>query len=358
VTLTEHIEANAARYFPDLPSTRPRVLLVSIKRRPTGELHHYRIEGNPRRELVVKIVDPNRARASPGRERPRLMPLSRVASRHEAEAEALTAAQAHFDRLGDPRFGTVRVLESLSSPPAILMERRAEPSLSDLLARSSVRRVFGGRHSLDEVFSNAGGWLHAYHGIPTDPGAPERHADRDAFVAAIDLFAEHLATRTGDVSFFADLSARARAASLTHLPERFPLALAHGDFAMRNILVAPDARVIVLDMRSRARVPVYFDIAYLLVALKAARPQLLSRGRAFGARRVAGYEQAFLAGYFGARSVPLGAIRLWEILVLMDRWAGILAAERRRGRSALAAGADRLVAGSLKALAAQLLKAV
>jgi hypothetical protein len=112
-----------------------------------------------------------------------------------------------------------------------------------------------------------------------------------------------------------------------------PLGLGHGDFAMRNVLV-DHGRIVVMDTRARWRAPVFEDLAQMIVALRANRPQLLSQGALFDGHGLRRLENALLTGYFGGSTVPRLEINLFIVLVLLDLWSA--AVERRRVRPATA----------------------
>jgi hypothetical protein len=83
--------------------------------------------------------------------------------------------------------------------------------------------------------------------------------------------------------------------------------------------------VTVLDTYANWRAPIYQDIGYFLNDLKMVYPQAMSRGFAFVADRLSAYERTFLHGYFGQETVPYSAIRLYEILALLDKWSMAIA---------------------------------
>jgi hypothetical protein len=173
-------------------------------------------------------------------------------------------------------------------------------------------------------------WLRVYHTMPKTEQVQVRHDRREDFVEGILKLTGFLTERLGDKSFFDRL-----ASTLTHhvhaiLPERLPLGLGHGDYALRNILVSPTGRVTVLDTFAKWRTPIYEDIGYFLTGLKMTSEQVASHGLVFGPDQLQEYEHAFLKGYFEQKPIPYPAIRLFEMLALLDKWASVMTSSYRR----------------------------
>lgn len=108
------------------------------------------------------------------------------------------------------------------------------------------------------------------------------------------------------------------------LPDLLPLGIGHGDFAMRNILFDSSDRVIVIDTLAKWRVPIFEDIGCFINGLKMSVPQVISQGLAFSSDKLKAYERLFLHGYFEQRFIPYPAIRLYEILALLDKWSSLI----------------------------------
>ena len=85
--------------------------------------------------------------------------------------------------------------------------------------------------------------------------------------------------------------------------------------------------------------PIYEDIGYFLIRLKANRLQVYSSGYAISPELSAQYEQQFLYGYFGGEQIPWEAVRLFEVQALMDNWAAQIATSYRKAqRSSMGIG--------------------
>jgi hypothetical protein len=182
---------------------------------------------------------------------------------------------------------------------------------------------FSGK-DLTAAFQNAGKWLQKYHAMPKEDGVQVRHRSRDDYVESIVTLTDFLARAWGDEPFFKQTASTIIRNSQEFLPESLPLALGHGDYALRNILVGSNARVTVLDTFAKWRVPVYEDIGYFLNNLKTAYPQVVSQGLLYSSGQLAAYEKAFLKGYFENIKIPYLSIRLYEILALLDKWSSIM----------------------------------
>jgi hypothetical protein len=103
---------------------------------------------------------------------------------------------------------------------------------------------------------------------------------------------------------------------------------------MRNILVARDARVTVLDTTAIWTAPVYEDLAKFDLALRVSRVQTYSHGLAFSERRLRLVHAWLLGGYYGAEPVPYDQIRLYGLLLLLDKWSFELALPTEAARLA------------------------
>lgn len=336
----QHLREHAGRYFADFDHRPVEVRLVDQQIRPASRFYRYSVSaGDLQHSVLIKMPPPGAGskpaaqQASDVLERPRMTSTTDAAIKHLLEYRALVAIQCYFERLADRRFGVVKPLTYLPDQSALLMLEVKTPNLNTLFARTN--RLQGPLTSLDlrDAFCNAGAWLRYYHTLPKDHDVQVRHATRDAFVDSITKYVSYLGRVLNQEAFLqaagAEISARARRV----LPSALPLGLGHGDYAMRNILVSPDSSVTVIDTLSRWRVPIYEDIGYFLLRLKANRMQVLSLGYAMNPEVTAEFERQFLAGYFGQEQVPMEAVRLFEIQALLDNWAAQVAGYQRKVRT-------------------------
>ena len=317
----EHLRDRGARYFPQLAGP-PGVRLVGWDDRPFSALYWYELEDGARSVGVfVKVSRHRPPRVRPDRRPTEARPVpSRLPPEEQfrAESASLLMAEEHFTGLADPRFGAVRVLTTLPEHRAIVMERLRHPSLLELTA--SMRRVPGRwpAPGLERAFGHAGAWLRAYQAAPATPNLPLARAD--SWLTELRGAVDFLTRSVGH----ADLLSRALATA----KERWRSGLVavpdgpgHGDFALRNILVAAGDRITVLDIMARWRAPIYEDVGYFVAGLRTTTPQLLGRQILANGARIDRYERAFLRGYSDGDPVPWTAVRLFELRSLLDRWA-------------------------------------
>jgi aminoglycoside phosphotransferase (APT) family kinase protein len=290
-------------------------------------------------ELIAKIDAPREPTPAPD-DRPRLVPMTDPELRRGLEFEALKLVEARLREVGDDRLEAVRALGVLPKSNALVMEVFESEPFHRVLARKALGGNDPGRSTT--VAALAGRWLRILHESPTTTTLT-RQRDRAEIVGAFEAYLEYLAAETGR-----DLSAVVRAGveAAGRLPDPLPTVLSHGDFAPRNILVGRSGRVAVVDLLARWKSPPYEDLATFLVALQTNRANAATRGLLFG-RAAKRLEPAFLKGYFGAEPVPRDAIRIYELLLVLDKWAA--RSHRSRTHGLLARVRDRLIDGHFEA---------
>lgn len=351
-TFASHLRENGPRYFTDLSPAPLNVQLVSVWKRPASKFYRYNVGiESQHRSVLVKVPllrdrpgDQDRDEGQASGESPSLVPKTDPAIKFELEHTAMTAIQDFFEGINDPRFGAIRILDVLPDHHAIVMEEARDPSLRRLFLKASRLRLPVTSIDLDALFQNAGAWLRAYHFLPKQDQVTARHTRCAEFIAMVREHTQFLARLLDDKPFFQNIASATTEKSLETLPESLPLGLAHGDYAMRNILVGFNNRVTVLDTLAKWRAPIYEDIAYFLIELKTNRLQVLSQGLAFSTECLGRYEREFLAGYFGRQPIPHHAIRLYEVLLLLNKWSGQVAhvGQQAAGKHGGAMGTLRL----------------
>jgi aminoglycoside phosphotransferase (APT) family kinase protein len=293
-----------------------------VRARPSARLYWYRIEcDGTSSNVVVKIhADPADIETIGDAGQPRLVEPLTHDIKYAQEYKALALLQQHFAALNDPRFGAIPVLDRIDPLRAIVMRDVDGQPLNRQLPQLSRLRPLGPSQALRIAIFNAGAWLRAYHQLEAAE-AVTRQANREDFVSSINGYCAHLGRTLSRPAFFAGLAEGVASAAQALLPDELPLALSHGDFAMRNVLVGPTGRVFVFDTRAAWRAPIYDDLAKFGLAMRFARPQVYSHGLAFSEGHLRVAEQCLLAGYFGGDAVPKEQIDLYTLLLVFDKWS-------------------------------------
>lgn len=331
----DHIREHATQYFTDFESAQVDVHLKEKQERPTS-IHYQFTVGNTvqNHAILVKVPLFHRLPASETETnsiyKPRLYPRTEQNDTHKLEYKALSTIYEYFSGLDEKQLGTVRVLDYLPEYHAILVEVSRDPNLRQLFLETSRFHIAREPRELDLPFQNTGRWLRLYHEISKDADVIIRDECREDYIEAVGKLTDYLAMALSDRPFFQNIASMLETSALKILPEMLPLGLGHGDFAMRNILVGTNARITVIDTFAKWRTPIYEDIGYFLHGLKLPALQVISQGLAFRSAQLRAYEQAFLKGYFTQKPIPYPAIRLYEILALLDKWASVITNYHRR----------------------------
>jgi hypothetical protein len=325
----DHIREHAPRYYPGFESEQIRIQLLEKQERPSAMLYRFKVSNGAQiRSVFVKVplrsLTKNHTKGSIF-EKPLLFPKTEPIDMPRLHYSALSMIHNYISSLDKSQLGAIRVLDYLPQYKAVFTEESSDPSLRQLFLRENRLHSLFTHDGLSIAFQNAGTWLRMYHAMPKEEDVNIRHQHRDDYIGAITKLTEFLAKVVGDELFFKKTASIIINKGREILPESLPLGLGHGDYAMRNILIGPNARVTVLDTFAKWRTPIYEDIGYFLIALKMPNLQVLSHGLAFNSEQLSAYEHAFLKGYFEEKSIPYPPIRLFEILALLDKWSTTIA---------------------------------
>lgn len=317
--IEEQLRARAGEYWGHAQATA-RLGAPRIDDRSSGRLYWYAVTVDQQvREVVVKVVEP------PVDEAPRLRlawPPDMSAGLRR-EFDALRAIDSHFVALRDPRIGNVPVLDRIEGIHAIVFERVAGDPLTGILDRHHRLRVRRSSDRIMRIVRHAGAWLAAFHSVEV-PHSQVHRATRDEFVAAVERYCAHLAGALDATRRFRAIEAAVTRTAEGAMPSSLPIAVAHSDYAKRNLLVQADERVVAIDTLARRHAPIFEDLASFTVGSRFGRLQLRTYGLAFDRRLLAEIDDAFLGGYFDPSPVPDAAFRTYEVLMLLDRWAAVL----------------------------------
>lgn len=332
----DHIREHAPQYFDDFDSTQVEVRLKERQERSTSILYQFSVGDKAQNYGILVKVPLDREQLTSDANglplhKPNLYPKTEVKDTHKLGYSALKAISEYFSNLGEEQLGTVRVLDYLPEYQAIITEESSDPNLRQLFMNTSRFRSRIPARDLDLPFRNVGRWLRLYHEMSKEDNVEIRHAHRHEYIEAITKLSCYLAEALDDSAFFQKVALLLEKSALGILPHSLPLGLGHGDFAMRNILVGPAARITVIDTFAKWRAPIYEDIGYFLNALNLSAPQVISQGLVFGSAQLKTYEHAFLEGYFGQKPIPYAEIRLYEMMSLLDKWSSVVAHYHRRG---------------------------
>lgn len=320
------------------PVTRSRTELVRGSLSVDGTVHRLVIKvqlpgGTARGQAAVGVQpktmpEPGTGASASATGRPRLYPAVDRALRAHLEAEGLRLVADDLARAPDERLRAVPVLGILQHRLGIVMEEVPGRPLRAMLHRLPLARDGGASGPAMQAAAAAGAWLARYHQLAPELGEP-RQATAGEVVDTGARLASWLSRRAaeqgrrGAAEHFRSIEAAFREEGPRLLPERLELGLGHGDFAPRNILVGPDGVVSVLDGWSRWRPPILEDLATFISVTRTSVVQVASGGRWLSDGLLQALEEALFEGYFGARRPPVGAIRIYQLLMLMDRGANI-----------------------------------
>ena len=336
--MTGYLDGKAAEYFPDLSGARTVVRLRRADERELSAVYVLDLEGNGHRHpiIVKRCGKPtDEQQEAPSSDRPRIGAWTPPEKLWQFEQATLSAIWEHFDAVGDPHLGAVRLLDVLPDYGAIVLERLECPTLRTLLMRTGWWRGSPASAELGAALRNAGAWLRAFQQIPPLEHTRPRFTRRTELLDSIEEFAGDL-ERAGAGGVVRSIVSPTQAVARSILPEELPTGLGHGDFAPRNVLVGTDHRVFIIDTVGKWSWPVYQDIAYFLTAMKTIGPQIFSSGLLFSDAAMAAFEAEFLRGYYGEETPPLAVIRLFEIQCLLARWCSAV------DRYARASGAKKI----------------
>ena len=314
--ITNYIRAHSTEYYPEIESEYVDIQSVNVVENENSTLCRLTLKSNNfSRRLIIKV--PSLREASY-----RLTEQIGPEKKSKLQYDALVEIQKYFEAQQDPRFGVIVPLDFMAKHFAIVMEESSDPSLRDLVAKTTRLHFKSNSDILEVAFRNVGSWLSAFHDF-LPPNTTPQNGRRTDFIQSIEKYCDYLKRETKLETFLIHINACAAATANNLLPESLPLGLCHGDYAIRNLLVGPNGTVTGLDTKITLRTPIYENISYFLVTLRAMWPQVLSQGLLFSRDRIRGFERKFLEGYFENSNspIPYEEINLFTIKAFLDKWA-------------------------------------
>jgi aminoglycoside phosphotransferase (APT) family kinase protein len=330
--IASHVRDRAADWFPEVD--RPSLRVTVLANRPKSSLYgvHVRPDGNDP-QIFAKVRHDRERPGAVGSTRPEPRPRLHAVPTTAAEYTRLeySGLRSIEDAFASAEVGfaaAVHPFEALPDDGLLLMAYVRGRTLRDsLLTRARWNRLRSGPADIAMMWRLAGRWLRHFHDVASFPSRPEHQSSRAEASSLCLAYGRYLSDRlrAPDVD---DLASTAAALAAQALPERLPLVVGHGDFAPRNVFDA-DGKVAVFDPMPRWQVPPYEDIGRFLIGLRLVGPQMYTVGAALSRSDIDRREREFLSGYYGDGAVPWPAVRWYQILILLDKWAATVESGRR-----------------------------
>jgi hypothetical protein len=336
-SLEQRIAPHADEWFPERPHTALELRVLAD--RPSCVLLTVHLDAAAAPAALVKVRrDSGHAPRAGGRPRLRQEATTAV----ELTLLEWSGLVAIERACGDvPGMGVVRPLLLMPDDAALVMSFVHASTLRDtVLGLSRLRR---GRGRLDDAVTGcalAGRWLRTFQERSSAPERPVRQGTREEVVDRLRAYGAHLDTRA-----WRRLATAAARLVTEVLPPELPVAVGHGDFAPRNMLLG-DGRLTVLDPLPRWRVPTYDDLCRFLVGVRLIGEQVHTHGLAFPSTTLDALEEAAVAAYLEP-DADRSPVRAYQLLILMDKWTAMTDNARSGVKGTLArrsaALADHLV---------------
>ena len=345
-TLEQRIAPHTRTWFPDRPHAGVEVRVLAD--RPKCVLLTVHLDGAGTPVALAKVRRDSTGGPVAGG-RPRLR-------QEAATAEELTllewaGLEAIEQACGElPGVGVVHPLLLMPDDAALVMSFVDAPTLrSTVLGLSRLRP---GRDRRDDAVTGcglAGRWLRTFQERATTSDRPARQGTRDEVVDRLRAYGAYL-----DSPAWGRLTSAGVELATEVFPAELPMAVGHGDFAPRNLLLR-DARLTVIDPLPRWQVPVYDDLCRLLVGLRLIGEQVHTHGLAFSSATLDALEEAAVASYLrsDAERAPL---RAYQLLILMDKWTAMIDDPRRGVAGSLTRRSAALADHRVRAEAERLLE--
>ena len=238
--------------------------------------------------------------------------------RSAVEFQALAKIHRHFSELNDPRFATVRPIALQKLTSAFAMEEIDAVPLDRCLADEPAR---GNPPLAPPPLESCGAWLRHFHEMQAAAEAPVHHDTPGQILGALAELSAGLPVGFAPSEGIRELVSRTQRLIERALPETLPIGLTHGDFWTGNVLVDATGAVAVIDTFAASRTPIFEDLAYFVFQLKTEGGALQKSSQFRPSPRALERELLFLRGYFPGSEIPIETLRVFELCVLIRKWA-------------------------------------
>ena len=333
--LSTIVAAENGSWFPELGNHGVGVRFHSGVARARCYLYRFEVgTATSTRPVVVKVRHSEAAlrRLDVHDHRPVLAPVRTMSDHDEARRE-YAGLQLIQDALSDDdtgRFGVLRPLAWLPGHPGFVTDYVDQPTLRTVLLSTSRAHPWNRGRLGETPWENAGAWLRRFHDHPTAEALPAHVGTAREVGDRYRRYADFIQARIGRRSVLGEVGSSGPALAESALPADLPLRTGHGDFVATNLFTTTTGQITGFDPLPLWRLPVYQDLATIVIGLRVLPTQAATQGLMFARQRLATYEAALLRGYFGEEPVPRPALQAFQLLVLLDRWSARVALRSRR----------------------------
>jgi hypothetical protein len=233
------------------------------------------------------------------------------------EYESLRQIESVFSSHADASlFAVIRPLAWYEDMNAIVMEEADIRTLKDLFHAPAMWIEGNARRRFETLLERAARWLRIYHDhfgqAAEGPLFPktlyEESSERLSRIQA--------ACPDIDLRFAKDLLDDLYRA---HGQTSHPYNILHNNFSMSNVFITRNGKICSFDPHNKPG-PLYYDLAKFLIDLTTSNLQVITQGRMVPFSRLRAFNEAFLNGYFRGGSADRQALRLFYLLILLEKW--------------------------------------
>lgn len=316
--IIDYVRGEVVRLCVPADESRPvdiQVQVTGCVYRPTSQVWFVDlVSGQQVTPIVVKCGASGAA--TPHQRLPRLTPTVPAPEMIPRQALALQAIDREFMELSDPRFVAVRVLMHDADRRILVMTRIPGDELLLCLHTAALPSGSTARRDLPVYSKMAGEWLRLFH-------------DRVSLPPGVCVYVQPSELLNQAMGWLNSISSVDRAwcglvqnrisECAENLP-KLPRAILHGDYWPGNILVN-EGQIGIIDVLGWAEGPIWLDIGYYLLHLRAVDRQLWLHNIAWPDHLLKKSEDEFLAGYFGEEAVDPHARCFFKAFALLAKWS-------------------------------------